>query len=180
MLNRCRVVALLSLFGIASAPVASAAAESLDTQQPAFGQIRSTDRRLADAIGLGLRRSATFRALVADINQSNVVVYITCGSQKLRSGLSGQLTFLSAAGGFRYVVVQVDSRLPRWRLIAMLGHELQHAREIAATAWIVDADSLAHAYRTQLGYTRGRGVFDSIAAVRAGEDILRELLRGTP
>ena len=176
MTRRCLFAFVLACCLADLVGAARCAAESLIDERPTFFQIRSTDRRLAQAVEHGLRNSPTFRRLVAHINVSNVVVYVTCGWGPLPPGLSGQLTFLSASGGYRYVVVRVDGSLNAPRLIAMLGHELQHAREIADTDAIVDADSLARAYTSGLGYERGRGTFDSAAAIRAGEQVLRELL----
>jgi hypothetical protein len=158
-----------------------AAAESLSEEPPRFFQVRTTDRRIAIAIDAGLRASATFRALVNYINSSNVVVYVSCDRANLPLGLDGRLTFLSATGGFRYVVVRVNSTLPFPRLVSLIGHELQHAVEIADTAAIVDDVTLGRAYAAKLGFTnRTLGydihAYDSAAAVRAGELILREVL----
>src|SRR6188768_4164106 len=131
-------------------------AESLIDSPPKYCQVRTTDQRISAAVEIGLRESATFRELVNRINASDVVVYVTADSNELPPGLDGRLTFLSATGGFRYVVVRVNSRLPATRLIALLGHELQHAREIADTDGIVDPSSMAHAYASGLGYHNRR------------------------
>jgi hypothetical protein len=88
------------------------------------------------------------------------------------------LTFLTTAAGYRYVVVRM-ARLARAQQIAMMAHELQHAVEIAETPAIVDGPSLVREYR-RIGYenpsSRLPGVsFDTQAATRAGEQVLREL-----
>jgi hypothetical protein len=158
-------------------------AESLWDQTPCSCQVRSVDHRINVAIAQGVRDSATFRELVDHINASDVVVYISVAAKQLPTGVDGRLTFLSAAGGLRYVVVHVNSTLTPPRLVSLIGHELQHAREIADTAAIVDAPSMAREYARGLGshnrYTTGDGrVFDSRAAISAGERVLKEVLMG--
>jgi hypothetical protein len=156
-------------------------AESILEPLPQCCQVRTTDGRISAAMETGLRGSATFRDLVDRINASDVVVYVTAASIDLPSGIDGRLTFVCAAGGFRYVLVRVNSQLPAARLVSLLGHELQHAREIADSGWIVDPPSLAREYARSLGYRSNRQgaqqMFDSAAAVRAGEQVLRELIR---
>jgi hypothetical protein len=179
MTLRCRrfihLVVLLALTA-----VTHVTAESLIDAPPKFCQVRTTDRRLSAAVEIGLRDSATFRELVDRINASDVVVYVTAEASELPPGLDGRLTFLSATGGFRYVVVRVNARLSSPRLVALIGHELQHAREIADTDAIVDPSSMAHAYGSRLGYQQRSNpdgeMFDSVAAIKAGERVLRELL----
>ena len=60
-------------------------------------------------------------------------------------------------------------------------HELQHAVEIAETPAIVDGESLVREYK-RIGYVNQwstlPGVsFDTLAAVRTGQQVLRELMK---
>jgi hypothetical protein len=160
---------------LAAAPSLSIAAESIldGPRRP----IRSTDRRLRSLLEDGLRLSPTLRALVARLHASDVVVYLQCDGP---AAPDGRLTFVSSAGGYRYVVVRM-ARFPRLQQIAMLAHELQHAVEIAETPAIVDGPSLVREY-SRIGYenpwSRLPGVsFDTRAAVRAGQQVLKELMQ---
>jgi hypothetical protein len=108
--------------------------------------LRPLDRDMQALVASGMRESSSFRALVEQINASDVVVYIRCG-RTLRSGLSGQLTFVGASAGLRYVVVAIEPEDLVERKIATLGHELMHAVEIANTPAIVDAQSLGEEVR---------------------------------
>jgi len=183
MSPRC-LVALPLLAALTLDPVTPVTAQSLVDQPPRDCRVRTTDRRLVAAVDRGLRDSPTFRALVNRINASDVVVYVNADWETmLPPGLDGRLTFLSATGGFRYVVVRVNTKLSTPRLVSLLGHELQHAREIADSDAIVDSISLAREYGVRLGYrnrntTREYQTFDSEAAIRTGEQVLRELLTG--
>ena len=182
MTQRCPFTLTL-LAALLLSPTNAAIAESLEAQTPLSCQVRSTDHRINIALTEGLRDSATFRDLVDRINVSDVIVYISADTRHLPPGVDGRLTFLSATGGFRYVVVHVNSALSKPRLVSLLGHELQHAREIADTVAIVDPLSMARAYAAGLGYrnryvTNDGRTFDSRAAIRAGEQVLKEVLMG--
>src|SRR4030095_6976006 len=104
------------------------------------------------------------------------IVYLECAGNTGSSG--GRLTFVSAVADWRYVHVRA-ARLPSADVqIALIGHELQHAVEIADAPEVVDLPSLAREYQ-RIGFLNPRltpGVsFDSSAAVDAGYRVLREI-----
>jgi hypothetical protein len=170
-----RIVPVLLAAFIATAPLR---ADDLDEEPKP--RLRVTDRHVRALIADGAAQSPFFRALIGQLERSNVVVYVRCG--RLPSRLDGQLTFVSAAGGLRYVLVQIAWDRPAQRKIATIGHELQHALEIAALPAIVDQASLAREYQ-RIGFERERGIelatrFDTEAAVRAGERVWKELVAG--
>ena len=69
----------------------------------------------------------------------------------------------------------------QFQQIALIGHELQHAVEIADEPDIVDTDSLARQYRRfgRVSQISARGIeFDSIGAVETGYQVLREMQQG--
>jgi hypothetical protein len=161
---------------LVATPSVSMAADSI-ADSPRRPPIRSTDRRLRSLLEEGVRLSPTLRALVVRLHASDVVVYLQCDGP---AGPDGRLTFLVSAGGYRYVVVRM-ARLPRAQQIAMMAHELQHAVEIAETPAIVDGPSLVREYK-RMGYVNPWSelpgiAFDTRAAVRAGEQALRELMQ---
>ncbi len=141
--------------------------------------LRPLDNGLHQLVEMGIRNSPSFRALVNRLSTSDVVVYIRCG-RRLRAGLSGQLTFLGTSAGIRYVVVAIQpDDLPE-RKIATLGHELQHAVEVADTPSIVDTPSLGVAY-SRMGRSGRTGMgtsFDTTAAIDTGAQVWREIAKG--
>ena len=143
---------------------------------PRQPRLRLTDVRLQQAVRHGRQQSASFRVLLDQLEATDVVVYVECA--RLRPRLDGQLTFLTAAAGTRYVLVRIGWNLPLARKIATLGHELQHALEVARSPDVVSAETMAAAYQ-RFGFTRNRAGqrvdFDSIAAIDAGMTIWREL-----
>ncbi len=165
-------ILLLLLFLIATSSVLAAQTLVEDSHK----HIRTTDRRLMRLLRDGMRGSDTFRRLVDRLRHSDVVVYLECGVGD-RSA-DGRLTFISAIGGYRYVHVRVARLASSDVQIALIGHELRHAVEIADAPGVVDASSLVREYE-QIGYASPRvtpGVsFDSTAAVEAGYQVLRDL-----
>jgi hypothetical protein len=143
---------------------------------PAHPRLRLPDRRMLPVVQAGRDSSPSFRALIERLETTDVVVYVQCA--RLRSRLDGELTFLAAAGGLRYVSVRIAWDLPLERRIAVLGHELRHALEVADNPDIVSAGTMALAYE-RFGFTRNRGFrrvdFDTMAAIDTGVTIAREL-----
>src|SRR5687767_8485382 len=119
MTGERRVAFLLVLLAAALTPHCTAAAEeaTISERQP---RIRSIDRRLLGLLDEGARASPTFRALVDRLNASDVVVYLTC-DRGAPARVDGRLTFLSSAGGFRYVVIRLAWLVARDRQLAIMA-----------------------------------------------------------
>lgn len=138
--------------------------------------IRTTDSRVRHAIDEGIRHSPTFRAIVERLIGSDVIVFLQCDpAAPLR--VDGRMTFVSKAGGFRYVVVRLRHQQRRIEFIGLLAHELRHVVEVAETPAIVDSPSLAREYR-RLGFVSrhapGGTSFDTDAAIDAGYQVLAD------
>ena len=178
-MTRTRFPAALFFLIVMLAPAAAAADDAtLSERQP---RIRTTDARLRRLLDQGTRELPTLRALVERLASSDVVVYLHCERGASPHLTDGRLTFLSAVGGFRYVVVRVSFVGSRERQLAILAHELQHAVEVADTPAIVDEATLEREYR-RMGFENtllsapGGLAFDTKAAVATGEQVLREAM----
>ena len=112
----------LSIFALVLLPSVVAAGERLTP--------RPLDPVAADAFDRALTRSAAVRSLVAILEGSDVIVHIE-SSRVMPPGIGGTTRFVTARGGYRYVRITLGADLQRDSRIATLGHELQHAREIA-------------------------------------------------
>jgi hypothetical protein len=144
---------------------------------PAAAEVRAMSPALSALLDEGMSRSVSFRALIGRIEQSDLIVYVREEYVSMGS-LRGSLTFVSSAGGSRYLLIRL-SGLSRSRRLATLAHELQHAVEIAERPDIVDEASLIRAY-AQFGTSvrsnasgKGRRV-DTDAAVAVGQRVWRE------
>jgi hypothetical protein len=159
--------------------VLSTASVHVVAQDEDIRQIRTSDRWLRSVLGDGLRASPTFRALVDRIERSDIIVYLKCDPDP-PSGIEGRLSFVSAAAGYRYLLVRLRRRASNDQQLAIMAHELWHAIEIADTPTIIDPESMAREYRI-LGYQNTRSTapgvsFDTDAAIRAGNQVHREVV----
>jgi hypothetical protein len=155
--------------------IVSLAAGRVDAGVP---HLRPLSESATIIIERGLARSPTFRDLVARLNRSDVVVYVDEDHFQSRA-LAGQLSFLTRAGGYRYVRVRLQWRSHDVQQVATLAHELQHALEIAGRPDIVDHASMARAF-ADFGHQRSPvpamiESFETTAAIDAGDRVWREL-----
>ena len=163
------------------AEAAEDAADLGDTGNKAetIRHVRAIDSRLDALIVEGARRSPLFRTLVNHLNHSTVVVYVQ--SRLLPGNLGGRLTFVGSGQPWRYLRIEIECRQSTVSQIAALGHELQHAVEIANAAAAVDQASIRALYGT-IGFAidDSQRRFESDAAKTAGTRIRRELSLGLP
>lgn len=147
--------------------LASSARTDDDTLRPLDSDARETLARL-------LARSPTARALVTELEQSDLIVHIQ-SVPMVTTGIAGMTRFAAARGGYRYVRITILQTLQADERAAILGHELQHACEIArSTASDVDAvralfQSIGHAV------AGARDTFETQAASAVSVDVWMEL-----
>jgi hypothetical protein len=167
-------IALGVLLFVSSAIVATVPTPSLESPH-----IRTDDPYVRVAIDAGVSGSPLFHALVDQIDSSDLIVYVSsdCG---MPSFLFGKTVFMSAGGGRRYVMIRIACARTDRERVAILGHELQHAIEIADAPSVVDQESLAAEYRRigfmSDGFRAGSG-FDTHAAIETGRRVWAELGR---
>jgi hypothetical protein len=153
----------------AGAPLPAAAALDAPTRH-----VRTTDKSIKHLLARGYHRSPTFAALITRLQESDVFVYIQ-EVPRLPGGLEGRMMMLPRTHGFRYVRIQIVLRGAADDAIAVLGHELQHAIEVADARDVGDQDALAQLYQ-RIGMRGGPHVYDTIAAQETGRTVLKELL----
>lgn len=149
---------LLVLFALAEPQIVML--PGADGETP-LGHLRTRVERIADALNAGYQRSSTFRTLVDDLRTAHAVVYLDggiCKATALQS-VGGCLASLAQTPTVRYFRMIVDIGRSKDRLVALIGHELQHAVEIvAAPAPLVVDDEVtagraertgAHTYETE-------------------------------
>ena len=141
--------------------------------------VRSTNKRLARAIGQGYAQSATFRRLVDALGTTDVIVYVESGDCDCRRA-NACLSLSAANGGVRYLRASVSLRRLDAELIEHIGHELQHAVEIADQTGITSDATMAAYYRSHSqGCGRLAHCFETAAAQTAGNAVRAELYRGS-
>jgi len=147
---------------------------NLTGQFPQDAHVRTTEPRVASLIDLGLTGSATFRQLVDQLNGSDVVVYVAL--KQTRDGLGAYLAHdVVVAGGRRYLHIAIDTLGTDRHIAARLGHELQHAVEVAQAPEVRDAAALEQLFTRLDVRSICRGCFETAAALKAQSDIETEL-----
>jgi hypothetical protein len=124
--------------------------------------IRPIDHSAAATLARAAKKSAHVRALIRELAATDVIVHFEM-SRLLPTGLGGTTRFVAARGGYRFLRLSISSVLPADQRVAMLGHELQHALEIARSG----ARHVAELRRffDQHGYSIGDGYFETAAAL---------------
>lgn len=137
---------------------------------------RTLDPEAAATLALAIERSPLVRALVAEIESSNVVVHIQF-SWELPGGIGGTTRFVTSRGGYRYVRISLSNRLHGHDRVAILGHELEHAAEIARSD-ANDRDGIRRFWEAT-GYRIADLFFETRSAQRAERTIRQELVLET-
>lgn len=145
--------------------------------EPALSRafLRADDTRLAAAVARGLNESPTFHAIVERLAASDLIVYVTRGY--LYGAAEAATQLLATTGGYRYVRVTLEIDPEADAGLALLGHELWHALELAEAPWVTDAASLRSLYQ-RIGFSSCEAslrCYDTEAAVTTGQQVLREL-----
>ena len=152
-------------------------AAEADVRDP---HVRSIEPEMLDDLERGARLSPTLHRLVDRLEASDVVVYLMF-DRAPRPMTAGHVSLIASVPGRRYLRISIDRRHADCRRLAILGHELQHAVEIADAPGATDQDSVAALYRT-IGFrsdTGRRDCFDSQLAIDTGLQVQREILAAT-
>src|SRR5262245_32570852 len=141
---------------------------------PALSRVRSTRRPMTELLHVGTVKSPTFRRLVEKLERSDLIVYVE-PSPKVDGGY---LRFATVAGQSRWVQVLVNPRRPINEMLAMIGHELQHAVEISENPSVVDQATMTELY-VWIGRrscrNAARACYETADAQVTGGTIFREL-----
>ena len=136
-------------------------------------RVRTTDHSVRKLLKRGYRQSSAFRAMVTRLQRSDVYVYVE-EVPRLPGALEGRTMILPAAHGHRYVRIQIALRGSTEDAIALLGHELQHAVEIADAVEVTDEKGMEALY-VRIGIRGGAHIYDTLAAQEMGRRVRREL-----
>jgi hypothetical protein len=136
--------------------------------------VRSTDPQVQAWIRIGAAESQTFRSLLNVLGESDLIVHVQSVDRLMTAG---QTYFVTATATARYIRVEITLRGNVNEMIALIGHELQHAVEIAQEPRIRDRQALSLFYKGMPGNSMSTSEYDSVAA-RVIEDRVRREMWG--
>jgi hypothetical protein len=169
------LLTFLAALTITSAAASPASADPVPPAQERSARVRAAEQRTAVLLTVGLDRSDTIRTLVNKLEKRDVIVYIEM-QPMLKKRVAGMLTWIGATVEHRYVRISINPELSTDMAVSTLGHELQHALEIANASEVVSERTMENFYREHGESTRAQGSgWDTPAARLAGDDVRREL-----
>ena len=164
-----RTIAASLLGLLLGVPAAATADPSTDPTRHVRGVTVEINRLIHD----GIKRSPTLAALVTALNKTDVIVHVE-EVQHLPPRTEGRLIFTTAAGDVRYLRVQIQRGMGPSDVISILGHELQHAMEVAEHRNVRDTAGFIALYE-RIGEKGHRNQYDTAAARLAGWKVRNEL-----
>lgn len=147
---------------------------------PALSHFRPLDPLSRELLAEGRAHSGTVQTLVAGIDQSDIIVYISTSRRQTRGEIvsatraaevrvRGQIQFLASTDSARIVHLWIRVPDSKAHLIAALAHEFQHIIELTMAPTVHDAPAWLGHLRT-IGYEWQPGLFetrDALAVERA-------------
>jgi hypothetical protein len=142
-------------------------------------RVRTLDAPVRDLLLAGWARSATLRDLMARFDRSGWLVFVQSGPCPEKAALGCLLHVVGRYEGRPYLRINVDvHRQHPDAVVATLGHEMQHALEVAESPDVIDAPTLRALFaRIGTPSVRSRHAmsYETPAAVEIGVRVLREM-----
>jgi hypothetical protein len=135
---------------------------------------RPLDSVAVEAFEQAFAGSPLVRDLVRQLEHSDVIVHIV-SERQLPGGAAGITRLVASQTGVRYLRIAIDSTLRPLTRAAILGHELQHACEVAASG-AHDVESMRQLFQSA-GHrpTPAEDVFETSAALKVERQVSRDL-----
>ena len=151
-----------------------AAAPAASDAQALVSHLRPQHARITGWLVDGTMRSPTIRALIARVEASDVLVYLTFTSP--RPGVSASLTFMADTPYGRMVRLAIRPDLSSRDTMAMIAHELQHVIEVAEHPEVRSERGFEALFR-RIGHptTFAEHHYDTAAALDIGDRVRHEL-----
>jgi hypothetical protein len=140
-----------------------------------FRHVRSSESAVRDLLSDGYARSATFRALITEIESRSCIVYVET-VVSLSQGMEGALLHtVSGAPEMPILRVALKASLSGDRAVAILAHELQHVVE-ATSRKLDGARSMTSLFNALEGHTAsGASKFETEEARAVTDRVFDEL-----
>lgn len=159
--------------------IGSGAPLEADIVVPDLARVVALDDDAIAVLHDGYRRSATFRRLVDAFETSRWRVFIQSGPCPVAGTVGCLLHAIGTINGEPALYIRVMAHARHLNLkVATMGHELQHATEVAG-AGVVDVPTMRDLF-ARIGYEHGglgAGLaFETAAAEHVSDVVLHELM----
>jgi hypothetical protein len=169
-ISRVLVVLVLAVSSVSAARAQEAAAAP-EPLSPG-SHVRPLDPAARRVLESGLACSPTLAELVSALEESDLIVGVETRPNQTK--YKGEFRIVAATPAARYARIGISIPNAPAALVGVLGHELQHATEVAGAAAVRDA-STQRAFYSAVGYeTRGGGFFETEAAQQVGRRVQQE------
>jgi len=121
----------------------------------------------------GFEKSPTFARLVTRIERSDLIVYVEL-LEHMPPGVEGRLLMQHRVHETRYVRIQIGMQGSLNEAIALLGHELEHATELADAPYVTDMTALVALYE-RIGKPSGWHQYETAAARETARQVRSEI-----
>lgn len=165
-------VAAIALLVAGTSPLGASRAFAATSADGAEGRVQPSDSRAAALVRTAAALSPTVATLLGNVRQQDVIVFVQVAF--VPNGVAGDLRFVSVAAGHRILMIRVSPWQSPEEQAAILGHELQHAREVADAPDVTDVAGHARLL-VRIGRSTGHGTFETDAAVRVARQVRREV-----
>jgi len=141
----------------------------------AASHVRTESAQLRRLIDDTAAQSVIVRELIARLGCSDVIVYVelTASPQIPRA----RTKLVTALPGVRFLRIGINTGMSGSDFAPLLGHELQHAVEIAERDEVRDEDAVRRLYR-EIGRAGPRDSFETDAALDVEWQVRLECRRG--
>ena len=119
-----------------------------------------------------MRRSPTIKRLVEELQSLEIIVYVDLSFDMVRD--RGTTTVVTSNSTVRILRVLISARLDPRQRIEVLGHELQHAVEIARADGVASDETMRDLF-LRIGYSTGPKAFETNAAQNVESQVKKDL-----
>ncbi len=141
-------------------------------------RVRCLDRESLQLLGTVRDQSPTVRRMLERLEKSDLITYIRIGPSLSFARARATTRILGHVREARFVLISITSLAAEVDRVLLLGHELQHAVELADAPWVRDDDGMVEMYE-RIGWRESSFTFETPAAVDAGRQVREEVYAAT-
>jgi hypothetical protein len=134
--------------------------------------VRALDPEAQRILDHAIDGSPTVARMVQELEHDELVVMVE--TAPLSARFDGNLVLLGSAHQWRFLLIRLEPGGPEPEMGGRLGHELQHALEVASHAEVRDQAGMAQLF-SHIGVGPIGGPYETYAAKEVGKEVRREL-----